>query len=185
MKYIIEHLDKRLYLWNEIEYKHASKIVGRNNIIFTNLNKKQQEKLSAFGAVKREKAEDLGLAKVCILDPLAKETLEPKDAKQFDYLVIGGLLGDFKIDGKTKKLLTFKAERRNLGKKEMPTDTAVLAAKMIVDGMPLEKIRFQDGISIDLREGEAIDLDYRYILKDGKPILAPGFVDFLKKRKTF
>lgn len=183
MKYILEHLDKKLYKWSELEYKHASSIVGKDNIIFTNLNSLQQKKLEGYGKVTKKKAEELGLTNVCILDPLAEKVLTPND--KFDYLVIGGLLGDFEIDGKTKKLLTFKAERRNLGPIEMPTDTAVLCTKMIVDGTPLEKISFKDNISIEVNDSECVDLNYRYILKDGKPVLARGFIEFLKKRRHF
>ena len=40
MKFIIEHLEPELYDWCLIEYEHISKIVGKENLIFTNINKK-------------------------------------------------------------------------------------------------------------------------------------------------
>ncbi|MCX6707790.1 MAG: SAM-dependent methyltransferase [Candidatus Woesearchaeota archaeon] len=185
MRYIIEHLDKKLYKWSEIEYKHASSIVGKKNIIFTNLNKTQSEKLKSFGEVTKQRAEKVCLGRVCVLDPLAEKILTPQEAKEFDYLVFGGLLGDFEIDAKTKKLITFKAERRNLGKKEMPTDTAVLCVKMIADRIPFDKIKFQDGLDVDITDEESISLDYRYIILNGKPSISDDLVKYLKKRKHF
>lgn len=40
------------------------------------------------------------------MDPEAKETLTPADREQFDYVVIGGILGDSKYTGRTKKEVT-------------------------------------------------------------------------------
>ena len=34
--YVIEHLEPRIYRWCVIEYKHISKIVGKENLWFTN-----------------------------------------------------------------------------------------------------------------------------------------------------
>ncbi len=43
MKFIIEHLEPELYPWCLIEYKHISKIVGKNNLIYTNINKEYKK----------------------------------------------------------------------------------------------------------------------------------------------
>src|SRR3989344_3965037 len=42
MKYIIEHTENKIYDWCCIEYKHISKLVGRNNLIFKNLKAKRR-----------------------------------------------------------------------------------------------------------------------------------------------
>src|SRR3989344_3510320 len=40
MKYIIEHLEEKVYPWCLLEYTHISTIVGKDNLIFTNIAKK-------------------------------------------------------------------------------------------------------------------------------------------------
>ena len=52
MKFIIEHLEPRLYKWCLIEYKHISDIIAKKSLIFTNLkNKKYADKLKNSGEV--------------------------------------------------------------------------------------------------------------------------------------
>ena len=86
---------------------------------------------------------------------------------------------------RTEKELVIAGERRNLGKEQMSTDTAVYVAKHLIDGGSLSDLEFQDDIEIDIREGESVQLPFRYVIKDGKPLLPDGLVDFLKKRKGF
>ena len=50
MKYIIEHFGKA-YKWHLIEYEHISKLVGKENLIFTNTSSKP---LAAFGKVEKK-----------------------------------------------------------------------------------------------------------------------------------
>ena len=185
-KYIIEHMDPKIYKWCLLEYKHISQIVGKNNLIFTNI-KTSKEKLEKFGKVYSEPVEKLKLKNICLLDPNAKTKLTPKEAKKFDCFVFGGILGDFPPKARTKDLVYRlpKAKTRNLGKEQMSTDTAVLVTKMIADGKALEEIEFQDEVEIIIKEGESILLPYRYVLKDKIPVLAPGLVEMLKKQKGF
>ena len=110
MKYIIEHLDRRVYKWCFIEYRHISGIVGKKNLIFTNLTKKQSEKLSSLGKCYEKSISELSSEtneippeKTCILDPKAEKVLTPADAKKFEYLVFGGILGDNPPRDKTPK----------------------------------------------------------------------------------
>jgi ribosome biogenesis SPOUT family RNA methylase Rps3 len=75
---------------------------------------------------------------------------------------------------------------RDLGPKQMSTDTAVLVAKRIVDGMPFDKIPFLDTIQIQTGEGEEVELPYRYVAdEEGKPILPPGLVEKLMADEEF
>ncbi len=76
-------------------------------------------------------------------------------------------------------------EARNLGKEQMSTDTAALVARKIPSGMPLNKIRFTHHVDIDIRKCESVTLPYKYVLRDGKPVLAPGLVEMLRKQKGF
>ena len=139
--YIIEHMEPRVYKWCFIEYKHISKIVGKKNLIFTNTS---STKLKQLGKTTRKTVSELELERPCLLDPKAARTLTPKEAKQFKTFVFGGILGDDPPQYRTKDLAfkLRKAARRNLGKEQMSTDTAVLVTKKIVDGKAIAQIPF-------------------------------------------
>jgi len=186
MKFIIEHLEKKLYPWCLIEYKNISRTAGKNNLIFTNIKSK---KLKKIGKVKKESVIELKLKNACLLDPKAKKTLTPKEAKKFDYFIFGGILGDFPERGRTKKYLSSKlknAKIRNLTEKQMATDTAVMVAKLIINGTPVKKIKFIDSPALKIRNGkfqEEIILPYRYIIKNKKPRISGEMIKYLKNKK--
>ncbi|MBU2638160.1 MAG: hypothetical protein KJ955_04255 [Nanoarchaeota archaeon] len=183
MKYIIEQFGK-VYKWHLIEYVHISKIVGKGNLIFTNTSSRQLEPL---GKIDKKSIAQLGFSDVCILDPASNKTLSPEDCKRFKYLVFGGILGDYPPRERTKELLTGKmpeAETRNLGKEQMPTDNAVYAAKLIAEGKPFEEIEFIDNIEINIQKGLSVQLPFRYVKVNGKPLVSEKLVEFLKKRRT-
>jgi ribosome biogenesis SPOUT family RNA methylase Rps3 len=184
MKYVIEHLEPEMYEWCLIEYRHISKIVGKESLIFTNV-KKGAEKLEGLGEVHPESVKELGLKNVCLLDADAKETLSPAD-KKFGYLVFGGILGDNPPQKRTAKHLgSLKAEQRNLLEKQMPTDTAVFVAKKIIDGTAIDKINFKDEIEVPTGEGESAIFPFRYVLVDGKPLISEELIEHLKKSDDF
>ncbi len=178
--YIIEHLDPKLWDWSKIEYKHIVSIVGKSSVLFTNLKSK------LFPSTTKRVSE-LKLINPCVLDPNAEKLLTPSEAKKFSDFIFGGVLGDNPPRARTKEEITskLKYESRNLGKAQFSTDTAVLVTKMIVDGTPLDKIPFIDSVEIELRDGESTILPYKYVLSGGKPVLASGLVEYLKKRKEF
>ena len=181
MKFIIEHLEPELSPWCMIEYKHISEIVGKDNLLFTNVTEPSL-KLKPFGEIKEESVNTLELKKACILDPRAQNTLSDRD--NFDHLIFGGILGDDPPQDRTAEI-TIKAEKRNLGKEQMSTDTAILVAKKIMDGTPLDKLQFQDEIEIPMKEGESVILPFRYLLENNRPILPKGLKQMLKDQDTF
>lgn len=185
MKFVIEHLEPEVFDWCVVEYRHISKIVGKKNLIFTNV-KKGKEKLEGLGEINESSVQDMDLKNACVLDPEAKKTLSASD-KKFDYLIFGGILGDFPPKKRTKIELSSKLnfEIRNLGKEQMSTDTAVYVAKKLIEGKKLSDFEFKDEIEVDVDEGESVILPYRYVIKDGKPLLPEGFVEFLRKREEF
>lgn len=198
MKYIIEHLDGKVYNWSLLEYTHCSKIVGKNNLIFTNVKgKKAQEKLADLGETHMESVTDdefleyletsLTLNRVCILDPLAEKELSPEDASNFDFLIFGGILGNYPPDKRTKTKISNKleCEKRNLGNVQMSTNTAVYAAHTIINGKRFSDLKFVDELIIPMEDGLDVELPFRYIIENGKPVLAPDFLEFLKNRKGF
>ncbi|MSS74143.1 hypothetical protein EXS72_00685 [Candidatus Pacearchaeota archaeon] len=184
---IIEHLEPKVWPWCKIEYESISQIIPKNNLWFTNI-RYEEEFLKNLGKVSKESIIDMKLEKACILDPNAKETLTPKDAKQFKYFIIGGILGDYPPKKRTKEELTDKLHNipaRNLGKKQFSTDNAVYVLKKIIDGTPLNKLQFQNKITIKINEVESVDLPYYYPLINGKPRISEKLITFLKNKKDF
>ena len=190
MKYIIEHLEPKLYPWCLLEYTHISKIVGKENLIFTNISSpSEQKKLKPFGTIHKHSVRNIPLQRACILDPFAREQLQPKDSPNFDYIIIGGILGDHPMQARTKKELSQLCKTlptRHLGQEQFPTDNAVYVAKEILEHhKQLSDFQFQDTLEIDLDKDESVILPFRYILINNQPLLAPGFKEFLKKQKMF
>ncbi|MBS3122298.1 hypothetical protein J4434_05450 [Candidatus Woesearchaeota archaeon] len=206
MKFIIEHLDKRLYKWCFLEYKHISTVVGRDKVMFTNVSgKTSKEKLAGFGTVFSDSiansknivnSKNVLSKRICVLDPFTEKTLSKDDKTKFDYFVFGGILGDYPPQKRTAgfcdklRAKGIKFETRNLGKEQMSTDTAVYVAKKILEGKKLSDLKFKDTIIIKINESEEVELPFRYVVeidKQGKEnlILPDGFVEFLKKRKSF
>lgn len=188
MKFIIEHLEKKLYDWCLIEYKNISKIVGKNSLILTNIkNPKDRKKLERLGEVRKESVLKIKIENACLLDPKASKTLNSKE--KFDYLIFGGILGDFPEQGRTEKYLTSRLKNiqvKNLGKKQMSTDTAVLVAHIIYRGIDVKEMGFIDNPSIIIKRGkfqEEINLPYRYVSKNNKPIISKELIKYLKKKR--
>lgn len=185
MIFIIEHLDPKVWKWSLLEYEHISHHVGKKNLWFTNV-KNGAAQLKKLGKVFKESVTKLKPANACILESAGKQTLKPSD-KKFDYFIFGGILGDYPEVNKSHVILKGlpKTTVRNLGKKQMSTDTAVFVTKTILDGTPIAKIPFQNGIEIKISDKESIELPYTYMLRDNKPHLPPGLVEMLKKQKGF
>ena len=188
MKFIIEHLTDRLYEWCLMEYENISNIVGKKNLVFTNVKSTKDIKLlRKFGEVRKESVTILNFKNACLLDPKSKKTLNFKE--KFDYFIFGGILGDFPEQGRTEKYLTSKlknVEVRNLKEKQMSTDTAVLVTKLITKGNKFEDIKFIDSPLIILKKGkiqEEVNLPYRYITKNNKPLISKKLINYLKRKE--
>jgi len=182
--FVIEHLEPETGKWLLYEYEHASEIVGKKRLIFTNVKKKSDAiKLSRLGKVEEKSAAEIfSPEKVIILDPKAEEPLKPEDFAGKDAVIIGGILGDHPPKGRTTKLLTRrfpKATVRNIGKGQFSIDGAVYVAKLVSDGTPLEKIPVKKGLSLRLDEHAEVYLPYAYPLKDGKPVISQKLVAYL------
>ncbi|KHO49524.1 MAG: hypothetical protein QT02_C0005G0006 [archaeon GW2011_AR9] len=186
--YIIEHLEPKLWEWSIIEYKHIAQLVGKSNCWITHL-KTTNPKLRQQAKVIPQSVTKLGLSKVCVLDPEAPKMLTPLEAKKFDYFVFGGILGDHPAQKRTKKELTqqfpFLVESRNIGKVQMSTDNAVAVVQEIVKGAKFSELHFQDEIEIPLQKNESVLFPYRYLLREGKPLVSPELIAYLKKKNKF
>jgi ribosome biogenesis SPOUT family RNA methylase Rps3 len=184
MKFIIEHLEDEVWDWCVLEYKHMSSIVGKDNLIFTNVPQKEAHKLEKFGTVHTESVRSLklNLAKCCLMEMVTDKVLVSSDKNKFDYFIFGGILGDHPPQGRTKVLHDL-CEMRSLGREQMSTDTAVLVTHMILDGKKLSDIEFKDTIELELKDGEDIQLPYRYVIQNGKPVLPPGLFEMLRDQE--
>jgi ribosome biogenesis SPOUT family RNA methylase Rps3 len=187
--FIIEHLEPKLWKWCLIEYKHISEIVGRENLVFTNIKKeKDVEVLEQIGKVIKNSVSELKLKNVCVLDPESDKTLDSKNSKSFEYFVFGGILGDYPPKKRTKKELTQfvkDASVFNIGKKQMPTDNAVYVVNEIIKGKNISDLKFKYKIEIPIKEGESVDMPYNYILVDEKPLISKELLEHIKKGKSF
>ncbi len=187
MKFIIEHLEPRIYKWCLLEYEHISKIIGKDNLIFTNIKtEKQKQQMEKFGKVYRESIKDIinNFENSCLLDSKAKKELSSYDG--FEYLVLGGILGDDPPQRRTmNELGSLNIPMRNLGKKQMSTDCAVYVAKQITDGKKLKDIHFQDSLIIHAKEGEDIILPFRYVLVNRKPLVNEKLITHIKTKRGF
>ena len=68
MKFVVEHLETELHDWCLIEYEHISEIVGKDNLIFTNIKKqKDVKKLQKYGAVYEKSVSELNTKNICVL----------------------------------------------------------------------------------------------------------------------
>jgi len=187
MKYVIEHLEPELYPWCMLEYTQLSKLVGKKNALFTNLKAdKNCKKLLPLGAVSALPVKQLQLKNAVVLDPDAKKRLSASDCKQFEYCILGGILGDYPMQKRTKRELTKKLPypSRNLGKAQFSTDTAVLVATLIAKGIRLDQIPFQDTIELPMGKYLSLQLPFRYVVNaKGKPILPKGLIELIRKQK--
>jgi len=185
MKFIIEHLDPEVWNWSLVEYRHITSFAGAENCIFTNVGK-GTERLEGLGEAYSESIKEIHTElcagkKVCVLDPKAEKTLSSDD--DFDMLVLGGVLGNHPMDGRTEKEVTSQLpfEARNLGDKQMSTNTAAYVSWKISKGMSFEEFEFVEELIIQVEEGEEIILPFRYVIEDGKVVMPDDYEEMVKK----
>ena len=170
-----------------MEYKHISETVGKQNLIFTNVKGESgREQLKKFGEVYKESVTELNFENVCILDPIAEQTMTTKDCKKFDYLIFGGILGDYPMRARTKSDLSDKipqAELRNIGQKQMSTNTAVYVVHEIAKGKTMKDFDFQDKLIIPTGKNEEVILPFRYIKINEKVMIPDGLIEHIKKQE--
>ncbi len=67
----------------------------------------------------------------------------------------------------------------------MSTNTAVYVAKKIMDGKKFSEFQFIEELVIPVDDGEEIELPFRFVVENGKPVLAKGYIEFVKKQDVF
>lgn len=202
MKYIIEHMEQGFSEWVTLEYSQIIRELGSENLILSSLPsgttaKDIPEALLSLGLRWTTKdlnhlteafadLEPLQNGRVCLLDPRAPQDIQPSEARDFDYFVFGGILGDHPPRDRTSEIKMQYPELvvgRRLGDKQMTTDTAVRTTQLIVEKKtPLEQIRFIDYPEFRFNENEATEMPFRYVLDaQGDPILPKGMLELIKK----
>ncbi len=179
---VVEHLE-RLSYWVWLEYLHLSRAWGKQ-VLFTNVkDPDERRKLSRLGFVEERSVAELDFDDVIVLDPAAPSPLSPDDVHDRTAIVIGGICGEFRLTGKTGRLVTSgvpNARVRNLGSKQLTTDTAALAALLISSGKPLDQLSFTDSVEVEVTPGSSVELPYGYLLVDGRPLITPGLVQIFE-----
>lgn len=186
--FVIEHLEKQVWRWCEIEYENAAKLISPYPLLITNL-KRGKKSFEKFAKLEKKSIVDMDIRweRVCVLDPKATEELVPADKDKFDYFVFGGILGDEEFNGRTGKELTERMDKRvvlkHLGDRQFSTDNALFVTKMILDGKRLSEIDMKWQAEVEINDIESIILPYCYPLIDGKPQMSEALVDYLKRKK--
>ncbi|MCS7096471.1 MAG: SAM-dependent methyltransferase [Nitrososphaerota archaeon] len=186
--FVIEHLEPELSKWLLYEYAHASQIVGKDNLLFTNVKvEKAALKLRKLGGVEEKAAAEIFPPdKVIVLDPRAEHPLKPDDVLNIETVIIGGILGDHPPKGRTFSLITSRfsgAAARNLGRDQFSIDGAIYVAKLVSQGVPLEQIPIKRGLRLRLNEYAEVYLPYAYPLKDGKPVISRKLIAYLRSER--
>jgi ribosome biogenesis SPOUT family RNA methylase Rps3 len=181
---IIEHCEQKLSEWLILEYKNSVKIWGKN-IYFTNVkNNKIYNKLKKIGRTEKQNVKKILKNKKCIiLDPQAEKTLTKNDFSKIDAIIVGGILGNKKPVGRTKKLISdkYSYETRNIGNKQLSIDGAIFVAKLISLGLRLKDIDITDEVEIVHDKIHSTILPYGYPILDNKPMITPGIIELISK----
>lgn len=167
-----------------LEYKHAAKL-WNGKLVFTRVtDHKTAQVLRNLGSVRKENAKDLYSEKKCIvLDPQAKKPLTPKDCTSTDALIVGGLLGYEKPQGRTKILISASSgfHTRHLGSLQLSIDGTVFVIKAICLGLKLNDIEIAKEIEIIHDTVHSTILPFGYPIIENTPVITPGLIEYLSK----
>jgi len=165
--YVVEHMEEGLEEWCRLEYMHMCEVVSPERLLFLRWPAGEdaaalspegapppQTAVMGLQALRPTLANEGGAQavegapalpswdRICLLDMDAEEALEPRDAANFDALILGGILGNvheredgtYGSDDRTRELrdLSF-VHRRHLGPMQMTTDTALLVCSMVME----------------------------------------------------
>ncbi|ODV78930.1 DUF431-domain-containing protein [Suhomyces tanzawaensis NRRL Y-17324] len=193
MKYIIEHMEEGFSEWVILEYSQIIREVGSSNLILTSLPSSTTDKdippaLAKLGLqwTTQECVDiDGGIDKsrVCLLDPAAETDLVPEDGQSYDYFVFGGILGSHpRIDRTGILRRKYGFAGRRLGELQMTTDTAIRTTQRIIETKQhFKDIEFLDYPEIRYSKYESTEMPFRYIVKNGEPVMPEGMLELIKK----
>ncbi|RLF07323.1 MAG: hypothetical protein DRJ64_03235 [Thermoprotei archaeon] len=194
IKIIVENLEESISKWLYIEYKNLARLVGKENVLFTNIKGEYEYRCmkKITDNVFKESISSLTFkeSRLIVLDPDAYEPLKTTDFTGDTIVLIGGIMGDFPPKHRTRLEISSKIKNenfkevifRNLGSGQFPIDMAGLVALMVFNGTELEKIDIIYGLEIEVGKNNSIYLPYAYPLIEGKPAISEEEIEYLKKR---
>ena len=100
--YMVEHLDPELGPWSALEYQAIAEESEKVGVDFClssvprDLELPSKLKNNKHLVIEHRSVEDLPQIekrRVCLLDPAAKDELNPEDGRLFDVFLFGGILG--------------------------------------------------------------------------------------------
>ena len=111
------------------------------------------------------------ISRVCLLDMKATVPLKSEDAGEFDVFLFGGILGDNPPRDRTSVIRRPEFKSRQLGEWQLPTDTAVLYSKLIIEnGIKMQDIPCVDEPEFVKHKGksteESVTLDNFRLITD-------------------
>lgn len=188
--FVVEHLDPELGPWSALEYKtiaSESRSAGCDFILSSVPESLlQSNALQEVSTNARTDAVESYFAdkkdKICLLDPSAKQELDPSDAAKFEVFLFGGILGDDPPRDRTSELRKKGFTGRRLGPVQMTTDTAVRVTRLVImESTKLDEIPYVDFPELKLDEHESTEMPFRYVVDEsGKPIMPDGMLDLIK-----
>lgn len=188
---VIEHCEETLSPWLLLEYRHVSLIYGKDYVWYTNIPSRYKRILSKYGTVEEKSVVDIIVEgeinpeKVIILDPLAEHELTYEALASAEYVVIGGILGDYPPRGRTREYITSKVPGNvrsyNIGKGQYSIDGSAYYINYLYNHGSLDGFRYIDGVELKY-ENTLIYLPFRYPVVNGKPLFADGLEYYLKHR---
>lgn len=194
---IIENLEPCLSPWLLSEYRYVAKLYPKN-LVFTNVtNKTLLKELSKLGKALTQSFTELisnsGIdsKEVIVLDPSAKEELRPEDLRSAKAVVIGGIMGETPMKGRTKKYITDRLPGsipKNLGEGQLTIAGAAYVLKKIMGGVKLEEIELRNGLKVikDLGSLElVIEIPYTFPYVRDEPVLPEDYVRVIAERTIY
>lgn len=188
--FVVEHLDPELGPWSALEYKTIAEESAQAGCDFILSSVPEtllhSDALKDVGKNARNDAVEVYFAdrkdKICLLDPAAKQELQPGDKGNFDIFLFGGILGDDPPRDRTSELRKKGFTGRRLGPVQMTTDTAVrVTRKVVMEGLELDAIPYTDYPELKLDEHESTEMPFRYVVDNfGRPIVPEGMLDLIK-----
>jgi len=191
---VIEHLETGVSPWLLLEYRHCSKIYGKDFLLITNLPAKYHRLIGKYANVCEKSVKTLisdgKLEKdsTIILDPKSPVKLDFNALSNAKHVIVGGILGEHPPKGRTYELLTKELEgvkSFNIGNGQFSIDGTVYYVSYLLNHRSDEGLSFIDGLTIEYFEPvyRIVSLPFRYPLENGEPVIAPGLKYYLQYRR--